>query len=122
MPPILLVDDDIHICKLIRNMLEQDGYPTVSASNGSEAMQLFKDHRPDLVITDIVMPDKDGLETIMELKKTNHAVKIIAISGGGKVGPKSYLSLAERLGAAATLEKPIDRDQLLATVNALLSE
>lgn len=122
MTSVLIVDDEPSICNLIRRLLEKEGYTTRLSSNGKEAVKEYTSNPPDLVITDIVMPDKEGLETIMELKRIDPEVKIIAISGGGSLGPIDYLNLAKKLGSKEVLEKPIDRNELLHKINAVLSD
>ena len=117
----IIGDDDQQIRRLLRRMLEQADYTAIEAANGKEAIKQFDLHQPDVVITDIFMPEKEGIETIIELKQNDPHVKIIAISGGGKISPTNYLHLAEKIGAITTLEKPIGRDQLLSAVNRALS-
>ncbi len=99
-----------------------EGHEVVNASNGKEGIKLFRENGADLIITDIVMPEKEGLETIMELRKGYPDVKIIAISGGGRVDPESYLTMAEKMGASRTLTKPFEREELLEAVRELLGE
>ena len=90
------------------------------AENGLLAMQLM-DHRSfDLVITDLLMPEKEGLETIVDIRRNNSWMPIVAISGGGRIGPRDYLDTARCMGATATLAKPFGRQELLSTVNTLL--
>ncbi len=122
MASILIADDDEQIRELMRLILEKAGYDTMAATNGNQAVRDYKAKRPDLVILDIIMPEKEGIETIMELKGIDPEVKIIAISGGGKSGPENYLSMAKKLGAKATLEKPIDKNELLRVVNDILAD
>lgn len=120
MVQILVVDDDPQILKLLDRTLTKEGCETRLASDGKEALNCFNEKRPDLVVTDIVMPEKEGIEVIIELKTKAPDVKIIAISGGGKVNPNSYLSIANTLGAQATLVKPIDIEEFLSTVASVL--
>lgn len=121
MAKILLADDEEVLRGLLVGMLESDGHVVEAVSNGNQVMKALAAGSFDLVITDLIMPDKEGIETIMELRKKNPAMKIIAISGGGRSGAQNYLKLALKLGAAATLEKPFDRDGLVATVRQVLS-
>ena len=121
MSRILLVDDDGQVRKMLKITMERAGYDVVEAGDGNEAVRIYDPATIDLVITDIVMPEKEGIETIMELKTINPKVRIIAISGGGRINPEDYLKWAQRFGVAATFTKPVDRDELLSSVNQLLS-
>ncbi len=122
MQTILVIEDDNQTRKMLRQMLEGAGYNIVVAGHGKEGLKLFNEGPADLVITDIVMPEQEGIETIQELQKIAPQVKIIAISGGGRVGPEDYLSIAQMLGARQTLKKPVKREKLLASVREVLSE
>lgn len=122
MPRILVIDDDEQIRNMLRILLQKEGYDVECAPEGKVALALFN-HAPfNLVITDIVMPEKEGLETIMELKQQYPDVKIIAISGGGRVNPGHYLDGARALGAAFTFTKPVKLDRLLSAVKVLLQD
>lgn len=99
---IIIIDDDDQIREMLMEMLVREGYEVLPASNGKEGIRLYRERQTDLIITDIVMPEKDGLETIMELRKDFPEVKVIAMSGGGRNGPESYLQVAKRLGAVRT--------------------
>lgn len=122
MPKILVIEDDDQIRTLIRKMLENEtDYNVIEAADGNQGITQFKKHVPDLVITDIIMPDKEGIETIKDLRKEFSEVKIIAISGGGRIGPYDYLDLAKRLGASEVFEKPFDLKELVAAVKKLLT-
>jgi len=120
MASILVIDDDEQILRTLHQVLEIEGHEVVDASNGKEGIRLFKENGADLIITDIVMPEKEGLETITELRRDFPDVKIIAISGGGRVDPESYLKLAKGFGALRTLTKPFEREELLEAVRELL--
>ncbi len=109
---ILLVDDDDLSRGTIHQMLERAGHQVVSTASGSEALTLFRADRPGLVITDLIMPDTDGLELIQELKKTDPAVRVLAISGGGRVNANEYLTVAMKFGAAGVLAKPFSNQEL----------
>jgi YesN/AraC family two-component response regulator len=101
--------------------LEHAGYEVVVANNGNEVISAFNERIPDLVITNIFMPEKEGLETIRELKQDFPGVKIIAISGGGEIEPNKYLKYAKQFGAMCTLTKPIERGALLEAVRECLT-
>jgi len=119
---ILIIDDDDQIRRVLRKTLERDGYKVADAPNGKEGIRLYRENPADLVITDIIMPEKEGIETIIELKRDFPEVKIIAMSGGGHIGPEGYLQDAKMLGAQRTLTKPIERNELLKTVMELVNE
>jgi YesN/AraC family two-component response regulator len=120
MSKILLVDDDAQVRKMLKITLERAGYEVVEAADGVQAVQVYSPDTIDLVITDIVMPEKEGIETIMELKTAHPEVRIIAISGGGRINPEDYLKWAQRFGVARTFTKPVDREELLTAVSELL--
>lgn len=119
---ILIVDDDPLILKLLNRFFKGSGHETITASDGKEALALYKEQEPDLVLTDIIMPEKDGLETIIELRRMNPELKIIAISGGGSLDSSDYLNLAKKLGANYATEKPIKKEELLAIVDKVLKQ
>ena len=121
---ILVVDDDDDMCETLRLILEKEGYLLLTASNGNEADVICKENRPDLVITDIIMPDKDGLETITFLQRTYPEIKIIAITGAGSGRGKefNYLECAELLGANRVLGKPFSQTDILHLVKEVLDE
>ncbi|MHB8203948.1 MAG: response regulator [Desulfomonilaceae bacterium] len=120
MARILVVDDEAPIRGLLRQAFETNDYDVVEASNGSEAVRMFREDEIDLVITDIIMPDKEGLEFIMDLKEIDQDVKIIAMSGGGRLEPHSYLQMASKFGAKKVFQKPLSITLLLAAVKELL--
>jgi CheY-like chemotaxis protein len=122
MQTILLIEDDSQTRKLLKRMLNSAGYNVHEAADGREGVRLFEQNPADLVITDLVMPEQEGIETIRLLKQIVADVKIIAISGGGRIGPENYLSMAERLGAQRSLKKPIKREDLLTAVKEVLQE
>lgn len=119
---IMIVEDDKSVRELLREILKRVGHEVVDAGNGKEAMDLYKNSPADLVITNILMPEKEGLETIQELRREDPDVKIIAISGGGQIGPADYLEVARRFGAMRTFSKPFDRKELLKAVDELLGQ
>jgi DNA-binding NtrC family response regulator len=120
MANILLIDDDDQFRKMLRQTLIKAGYSVSEASNGTEGIRSFRSEPADLVITDIVMPDKEGIETIMEMRQMAPSLNIIAISGGGRIGSASYLDLARKLGAVETFSKPINRKEILDTIAKIL--
>jgi CheY-like chemotaxis protein len=120
MAQVLVVDDEDQMRKLIRLVLQQEGHTVVEASNGKRAIQHIQEAEIDLVISDIFMPDMDGLELIRGIRRTHPGIKILAIFGAGKEGPGLYLNMAEQFGAGAILMKPFAPDQLIEKVSALL--
>lgn len=102
------------------HLLGGAGYEVEMAENGIEAINKYRENPADLVVTDIIMPEKEGIETIIELKRDYPQVKIIALSGGGTHGPKDYLDSARLLGVEETFYKPFEMDDLLEKVNELL--
>ncbi len=117
---ILIIDDEPNIRLMIRRILESDGHTITEAADGGAGIKCYQKNPFDLIIADLIMPDKEGLETINELKKEYPDIKIVAISGGGKTGPGSHLQTARLLGAAAILEKPFKKEMLLQTIRELM--
>jgi YesN/AraC family two-component response regulator len=122
MASILIIDDELQIRVMMRRILEKVGYEVYEASDGKEGIKLFRDKPTDLVITDIIMPEKEGLETILDLRHDFPKIKIIAISGGGKTGLPNFLPAAKKFGAIRTLPKPFGKDDLLKLVKEVLNE
>ncbi len=122
MARILIVDDDKQIRSMLRQALERDNHEVMENSSGDGVSELYGEWRADLVITDIIMPGKEGLETIIELKGDYPDSKIIAISGGGShVKSKNCLEAAQRMGAQQVFSKPVKLDILLKSVRELLA-
>lgn len=119
MASLLIVDDDRQVLDLLANYLTRFGYRVRLAQNGHEALDRMRLEQADLCLTDLVMPEREGVETIQEIRREFPATKIIAMSGaaGG-----SYLRVAELLGAHAILAKPFDLQRLLDTIRSLLGE
>ena len=119
MARILVVDDDDHVRLMLQRALERDSHDVLTAENGVAACELQREKPSEIVILDIIMPEKEGLETIMELRRDDPGVKVIAISGGGQLGPSRYLRLASLLGAAFAFEKPVQLDELRTAIHQL---
>jgi CheY-like chemotaxis protein len=119
---ILVIDDEDLMRQVIKEMLEVEGYAVTTAANGKEGLQLYQRELPDLIITDIFMPEMEGLETIRALQQDSSMVKIIAISGGGDRGMTSFLAYAKRFGALCALQKPFSREDLIKSVREVLGE
>jgi CheY-like chemotaxis protein len=122
MAKIFVFDDEPSILLMLKKMLEKAGHEVYLALNGREGIDLFKKHKPDLLITDIIMPEKEGLETILELRKKYPELKIIAISGGGRIGPDGYLPGAKLFGANMVFQKPLIQKEFMEAVSILLGE
>jgi CheY-like chemotaxis protein len=120
MATVLIVDDEAQMRKLVRLMLAENGYEVLEASTAMEALRMLKQSAVDLVITDIVMPDMDGLELIRETRKIRPDQKVLAVSGGGQNGPDLYLDLALKFGADRILLKPFRRPEVVAATAALV--
>jgi len=120
MERILIIDDEQQIRSMLRLMLEREGYEIVEAPDGIEGIKAYRQKPADLIITDLIMPNKDGIGMIIELHKEYPDVKIIAMSGGGLNKPEGYLKGAKKLGAVCTLTKPIDREKMLRAVKNTL--
>jgi CheY-like chemotaxis protein len=116
---ILVVDDEPELRDLMTRVLNRGGHRVTCAANGLEASRAVANQHFDVVVTDVIMPEKDGIQVINELRRKYPQVKIIAMSGGGHVSRDQYLKIAKGLGAHALLEKPFSNDELLATVEAL---
>lgn len=122
MAKILVVDDEAPIRTLVAKILLKDGHEVLEAENGQAACDLFSNAGVELIITDLVMPEKNGIEMILELKKSNPSVKVIAISGGvGFSGYFDLLSVARLLGAKHIIKKPFTVDEIRKAVNDMLS-
>ena len=121
MKSILIIEDNENMLQMMCDLLGRSGYAVFSAADGVQGLKAFHAHSPALVITDIIMPDKEGLEVIMELTKQQPRPKIIAISGGGILEPQTYLSLARKLGADHALAKPFRPAELLTLIEKLLA-
>ncbi|MEE9394068.1 MAG: response regulator [Planctomycetota bacterium] len=118
---ILVIDDDDGVRMLLRRILEQEGYEVEEARNGAIGVRSFRASPVDLVITDIIMPDKEGISTILELREVSEEIKIIAISGGGRISSADHLRTAEDLGVFCTFKKPFDRKELLGAISEALA-
>jgi CheY-like chemotaxis protein len=120
MTKILIIDDDDGFREMLHEMLEREGFIIFSAPDGAEGIKIYMKENPELVITDIIMPEKEGLETILELKKNAPELKIIAISGGGRSQPGDYLRIAKYFGAIKTLAKPFSKIEILEAISEVM--
>jgi DNA-binding NtrC family response regulator len=117
---VLIVDDDVSIRRTLRTLFERAGYQVMLAEDGNEAVRLWRDHGGDLVITDLHMPGKDGIQTIVELLSHSPGIRIIAMSGGGQTKRLDLLGNATLLGAVLTIEKPFTIDEMMNVVTRAL--
>jgi DNA-binding response OmpR family regulator len=120
MAKILVIEDDVATRRMIARILCDANHQTIEAGNGVDGVRQYWASRPDLVVTDIIMPEQEGIQTIAEIRSSGSIVGIIAISGGGSGSGSLYLSIAEELGADAVLAKPFRPSELLALVDSLL--
>jgi len=120
MKGIMIVEDETEVREMLKIALVKRKYLVLEATNGKEALSKFKPSVIDLVITDILMPEEDGLKVIMKLKELKPDIRIIAISGGGKAGPANYLNIAKALGADEIVSKPFSLKTLLSKIEELL--
>ena len=119
MAKILIIDDDVGMRRTASRILRRGGHKVVEAGDGVEGLCIFRTELPDIVVSDIVMPKKEGIETIVELRRENPALLILAISGN-LTGSTNYLRFAEKLGANGTLAKPFRAADLLREINNLM--
>lgn len=113
---VCLIEDDELVRVRLGDMLRADGHTVFEAESADRGIELIRTERADVAVVDILMPDRDGLEAIGQLRRTRPDLRIIAISGGGRVGPDVYLALARQIGADASLTKPIGEADLKAAV------
>lgn len=120
MSRILVIEDDAIVRELLQDILAHAGYEVVGARDGKEGIRLYRNEPADLVITDLIMPEKEGIETIMELRRDFPHLKSIAISGGGHISPSTYLEIAKQFGVQRTFAKPFLPDEILEAVRELV--
>jgi DNA-binding response OmpR family regulator len=120
MPGILIVEDDKDLREMLKTSLIRKRFIVLEAENGKDAIIHFKPAVTDLVVTDLIMPEEDGLKVIMKLRELKPSIRIIAISGGGKAGPGSYLNLAKALGADNIYSKPFSINDMISRIEELL--
>ena len=121
MTKVLVIDDDAIVRASIVHILEDGGYEVLIAEDGVRGMAMFRSEQPDLVITDILMPEQEGIQTITEIRSAKPDAKIIAISGSGRFGKLDFLKIAQALGAMDAIPKPFDPDELLTVVKNCLA-
>ena len=117
---VLVIDDDPTMVESLALMLEDHGFRVLTANDGLQGLEVFREQRPAVVLTDILMPEQDGIGAILQMRREWPAVKIIAISGAGRVGKSDFLSIAGKLGADATFEKGHNAGELVELLKAML--
>ncbi|MDH3349639.1 MAG: response regulator [Desulfobulbaceae bacterium] len=118
---VLIIDDDEQMRILLRQIMEWRGYDVSEAENGKVGVRIQRDTPAELIVTDLIMPEQEGLETIRTIKNEFPGVKIVAISGGGRIGPDAYLPAARELGADRVFSKPFDIGELVEAVEELFA-
>lgn len=119
---ILIIDDEEAMRIMLMQMLGRENYHCLSANNGRQGLEILRKSPVDLVITDIIMPDKEGLETIIDIRKIDSRIPIVAISGGGQLGPHAYLDMALEFGADAVFVKPLERRKFLDAIKQFFED
>ncbi|HEX3430954.1 MAG TPA: response regulator transcription factor [Rhizomicrobium sp.] len=119
MSVVLIIDDEPQMRSMMRRVLAAAGHSVVEAGNGREGLAAFQSYAPDIVITDIIMPEKEGIETIIELCQATHRAKIIAVSGSFTHEGPDFLTMASRFGADVVLQKPFRAAELQHAVERL---
>jgi CheY-like chemotaxis protein len=120
MPHILLIDDEESFRSVLTASLQQMGHTVTEARDGRKGVECFTNDQFDIVITDLIMPDKEGIETIIDLRKLSPSVKIIAMSGGGRVTSVDYLQIARQVGAKFILAKPFTYEEIRSAIEQLM--
>jgi DNA-binding response OmpR family regulator len=119
---ILVADDDKEVCEFIRRLLTAAGFDVDVAHDGNEAIQRFEQIRFDAALVDVIMPEKEGVETIIEARERWPACKLVAMSAGGRTKAEQFLDLAREFGVDATIKKPFRPQALIATMKGLFTE
>lgn len=121
MARVLLIEDDYFLRAVLKGTLEEQGHAVVDVENAVHATQLHEENPFDVVLTDLIMPERDGLELITEFRRRFPAIRIIAMSAGGQISAPDYLEIARKMGAFSTLLKPITDDALARMMNRALA-
>lgn len=120
MVKVLVVDDEELVRLTLRQMLESEGHDVLEARNGREAVAIQNRTPADIVLTDIIMPEQEGIETIIQLRRQDPNLRIVAISGGGRMKNLDFLRVAANVGADATLTKPFTTDELVEVIRGCM--
>ena len=121
MSKILIIDDDELVLDMMQASLQEEGYEVTVAVNGDEGIKRYREDPADVVITDVIMPEKEGISTLLELKLEFPGANVIVMSGGGRMSADGYLSTAKTLGANFTFQKPVEHEQLINAIETLLA-
>ena len=121
MPKVLIIDDEEDIRSVLKDMLDLYGYEVDTAENGKKAKELYDKNDYDVVITDIIMPEQDGFEVILDYRNKNQLDRVIAISGGGRTSSEDYLNIANHFGVSSIFSKPPNYKDLVAKVNEIVA-
>ena len=121
MPKVLIIDDEEDIRSVLKDMLDMSGYEVNTAENGRQAKDLYDKTEYDVVITDIIMPEQDGFEVILDYRNKNQLDRIIAISGGGRTSAEDYLNIANHFGVSSIFSKPPNYKDLIAKVDEIVA-
>ena len=119
MPKVLVIDDDPMIRRALTKVLVRNGYEVITATDGDHGLRVFRQEHPNIVITDIIMPEQEGIETIIKIKREMPGAKIVAMSGGGRISKADLLQSALLLGADEIVRKPFDQQELLRCLERL---
>ncbi len=122
MPHILIIDDDATMRDVLSEMMQMEGFDATVAEDGLKALKLLEQSAFDCIITDIIMPEKEGLETILYVRKTYPDIPIIAMSGGARIKPESYLDIAIQFGARYVFSKPFEKKEFMAAIKNCLAD
>ncbi|HEY1504241.1 MAG TPA: response regulator [Stellaceae bacterium] len=120
MKKILVIEDNVIVRNTMTRILQTAGYSVVTADDGVQGVDTFRREQPDVVISDIIMPQQDGIGTIRQILAERPGTKIIAISGGGRIGNTDFLQIARKMGAVDALQKPFDPDDLVGRISNCL--
>ena len=118
---ILVIDDDDFVRGMVCNALRKENFLVEEAQNGNEGVSKSRSFKPEVVITDMLMPDKEGIETILEIKAVNKDIKVIAMSGGGASKNMTFLEMAKKVGAEQVLSKPFKPSAMIEAIRSVLS-
>lgn len=118
---VLLIDDEPMVRKIVRKMLERAGHHVVDVENGREGLVQLEQHACELILTDIIMPEVEGIEVLTTVKAKYPQSRVIAMSGGGRTGNIDFLEIASKFGASATLHKPFTYETLLSVIEQTTS-
>ena len=122
MARILIAEDDLNTLQGLQTIIEREGHEVETVSDGESGIRAAEEESPDVAIIDLIMPGKEGIETIIDIRNRFPEIRIVAISGGGQLGPGDYLRSAQLLGAHKTLAKPFKREEIVGAVEELLTK